>query len=109
VKALRGAAALRNLREQPLWRLLAASKAPVLVALLQSLFLEGDKSLLSSVLHERFSRDIDQLRSAGEDLPQAPQAYIAEWLIQGWLNRRFPPGASEEEYELSADAVLTSP
>src|SRR5436309_5492266 len=105
MKALRGAAALRSLRDQPLWRLLAAKKAPVVVALLQSLFFEADKAIPSSVLHERLGRDIDSLRSSGEDLPQAPRAYVAEWLSQGWLNRRFPPGASEEEYELSADAL----
>jgi hypothetical protein len=105
MKALRGAAALRGLRDQPMWRLLAATKAPVVIALLQALFLDSDKVLPSSVLHERLSRDIDTLRSANEDLPQSPQAYVAEWLSQGWLTRRFPPGAAEEEYELSVDAL----
>ncbi|MBK1688328.1 DUF3375 domain-containing protein [Rubrivivax gelatinosus] len=105
MKALRAAAALRNLREQPLWRLLAAIRAPVVLALLQSLFGDTDKSLPSSVVLERVARDIDALRSSGEDLPQAPQAYIAEWLVQGWLTRRFPAGAPEEEYELSAEAL----
>lgn len=105
MKALRGAAALRNLREQPLWKLLAAHKAPVVIALLQSLFMDADKALPSSVLLERLARDVDALRSTGEDLPQAPQAYVAEWLNQGWLTRRFPAGAHEEEYELSAEAL----
>lgn len=105
MKALRGAAALRNLREQPLWKLLAATKAPVVIALLQSLFVDADKALPSSVLLERLARDVDALRSTGEDLPQAPQAYVAEWLNQGWLTRRFPAGAPEEEYELSAEAL----
>jgi len=105
VKALRAAAALRNLREQPLWRLLAATKAPVVIALLQSLFMDAEKALPSSVLHERLARDIDALRATGEDLPQAPQAYVSEWLGQGWLTRRFPAGAPEEEYELSAEAL----
>lgn len=105
MKALRGTAALRNLREQPLWRLLAATKAPVVIALLQSLFLDTDKALPSSVLHERLGRDIDALRSTGEGIPQTPQVYVTEWLNQGWLIRRFPSGASEEEYELSAEAL----
>jgi Protein of unknown function (DUF3375) len=105
MKALRGAAALRNLRERPLWKLLAATKAPVVIALLQSLFMEADKALPGSVLLERLARDVDALRSTGEDLPQAPQAYVAEWLNQGWLTRRFPTGALEEEYELSAEAL----
>ena len=105
MKALRGAAALRNLRDQPLWKLLAAHQAPVVVALLQSLFVDGDKALPGSVLHERLARDVDTLRAAGENLPQVAPAYVADWLTQGWLTRRFPPGASEEAYELSADAL----
>lgn len=105
MKALRAAAALRNLREQPLWRLLAATKAPVVIALLQSLFMDAEKALPSSVLHERLARDIDALRATGEDLPQAPQAYVSEWLGQGWLTRRFPAGAPEEEYEPSVEAL----
>ncbi|MEJ5029902.1 DUF3375 domain-containing protein [Comamonas sp. MYb69] len=105
MKALRGTAALRNLREQPLWRLLAANKAPVVIGLLQSLFVESEQTLPSSVLHERLARDIEALRAVGEELPQTPQAYVAEWLSQGWLTRRFPAGASEEEYELSVDAL----
>ncbi|RCW69215.1 DUF3375 domain-containing protein [Pseudorhodoferax soli] len=105
MKALRGAAALRNLREQPLWKLLAATKAPAVIALLHSLFMEADKALPNSVLIERLTRDLDALRATGEDLPQLPQAYVAEWLNQGWLTRRFPTGAAEEDYELTAEAL----
>ncbi len=105
MKTIRIVAALRNLREQPLWRLFAATKAPATVALLQNLLLDNDRILPSSVLHERLARELDQLKVAGEDLPETPQQYIAQWLSQGWLTRRFLEGASEEEYELSADAV----
>jgi hypothetical protein len=56
MKVLRAAAALRSLREQPLWRLLAATKAPVVVALLQWLYEDNVKSLPGSVLMERLSR-----------------------------------------------------
>ena len=105
MRSLRGTAALRNLRSQPLWKLLAADNAPIYVALLRSLLLESDTTLPSSVLLERLKVDIDQLQSTGETLALAPQAYVAEWLAQGWLTRRFPAGASEEEYELSADGL----
>lgn len=105
MKVLSGAAALETLRRQPLWMLLAADKAPLVVALLHSRFLEEERTLPNSVLHERLTRDIDQLRSAGQDMAQTPQAYVAHWLDQGWLVRRSPAGASEEEYELSADAA----
>jgi len=96
---------LRTLRERPLWRLLAADKAPAVLALLQSLLLKQEKTLPGSVLAERLTHEIDLLRAAGVDLPQTPQQYIADWLVQGWLTRRLPAGASEEMFDLSADAV----
>ena len=105
MKALRGVATLRNLRDQPLWRLMGATKAPVVIALLQSIFAGGEKAVPSSVVHERLARDIESLRDAGEDLPQTARAYVAEWLSEGWLTRRFPAGAAEEEYELSAETL----
>src|SRR6267143_7232050 len=105
LKTLRTAAALRSLRAQSLWRLLAADKAPAILALLQTLLLDNEKVLSSSVLKERLTREIEQLRASGEELPQTAQGYIADWLAQGWLTRRFPVGASEEEYELTTDAV----
>jgi hypothetical protein len=75
------------------------------MAMLQSLFLDDDKTLSSSVLHERLTRDLEALRGHGQVLPQAAQGYVADWLAQGWLTRRFPAGASEEEYELTAEAA----
>lgn len=105
MKAQQAVASLRNLRERPLWVLLAAHQAPVVVGVLQALLLTADKALPSSVLHERLSRDLELLRADGEDLPQSAQAYLADWLSQGWLSRRFPAGAAEEEYELTTDAA----
>lgn len=105
MKTVRAAAALHHLREQPLWRLLAAAKAPETVALLQNLLLSNDRIIPGSVLQERLARELDQLKAVGADLPETPRQYIAQWLSQGWLTRRFPAGASEEEYELSADAA----
>ncbi|MBU8900724.1 DUF3375 domain-containing protein [Corallococcus sp. M34] len=88
-----------------MWRLLAGLNAPVVIALLQELLLEGEKIMASSVLVERLARALVELRAAGEDLPQTAQAYIADWLEQGFLIRRLPAGASEEQYELSSDAA----
>jgi hypothetical protein len=38
-------------------------------------------------------------------MPQSAEAYLADWLRSGFVERTFQPGASEEEYELSAPAV----
>lgn len=105
MSTVRTAAALRNLRDQPLWQLLAALKAPAVVAALRTLLMDDDKVLPGSVLQERLSRELELLRGAGEDLPQTAQSYLADWLRQGWLTRRLPAGAKEETYELSAEAA----
>jgi hypothetical protein len=102
---MRPLAVLQQLREQPLWRLLAADNAPTYVSLMQSLFFDTQKTLPASALHERLARSLEYLRAGGEHLPQTAQAYVAEWLRQGWLTRRLPAGANEEEYELSVEAA----
>ncbi len=98
-------ASYRRLRAQALWRLLAADSAPAVLALLQAHLLEEKRALPASVLFDRMERDLETLRSQGEDLPQSAQAYVASWLAAGYLVRRFPAGASEEEYELTAAAA----
>ena len=93
------------MRTQPLWRLLASANGPIVIGLLQSHLYESDRSLPASIMHERIGRDLETLRSQGENLPQTAQAYIANWLADGFLERRFPPGVTEEEYELSTATV----
>ncbi len=95
----------RRLREQPAWKLLAATQAPVTMALLQVLLLEGDRQLPASLLHERLERELEDLRDRGFDVPRTAKAYVADWLAAGWLERRFPEGSSEEQYELTAAAI----
>jgi hypothetical protein len=102
---LNQAAAYRRLRDEPLWRLLAADSGPIVIALLQNTLMEGHRKLSASILYERLERDMEQLRALGELLPQTAQGYVADWLARGWLIRRFPAGAAEEEYELSAPAA----
>jgi hypothetical protein len=105
MNAARIAASLRLLRDQPQWQLLAANKAAPVLSVLRAALYEGDSVLPGSVLTERVDRELDALRESGEDLPQTAQAYLADWLRQGWLLRRLPEAASEETYELSADAA----
>lgn len=107
MKALRASAAFFALRSKPLWRLLAADKAPLIMGLLQSLLLDQEKTLSSSVFHERLARELELFRGQGYDLPQTAQGYAADWIAEGWLSRRFPSGASEEEFELTAEAAAS--
>ena len=105
MKADRVISAYSRMRKQPLWRLLASDNGPFVIGLLQSHLYENERSLPASIMHERIGRDLETLRSQGGDFPQTAQAYVANWLSEGFLERRYPPGASEEEYELSTAAI----
>ncbi len=105
MKADRHIATYRRMRNQPLWRLLASGNGPTVIGLLQSHLYEQERSLPASILFERLTRDLEELRAQGDDFPQTAQAYVANWLSDGYLERRFPPGATEEEYELSTATV----
>jgi hypothetical protein len=105
MSSVKSIAQLRQLREQPLWKLLASHNAPVVVGVLQALLMSDDKALPASALHERVNQELKLLKQAGEDMAQTAQAYIAGWLTEKWLERRLPAGATEEVYELSPDSV----
>jgi len=104
-KTAKTIATYRRLRDQSLWRLLASDTGPAVLGLLQTHLYEGERSLPASIFHERLDRDLEDLQAQGEELSRAAQAYVADWLAAGYLERRFPPGAREEEYELSAAAA----
>jgi hypothetical protein len=105
MKADKAIATYRRMRAQPLWRLLASDHGPTVIGLLQTHLYEGERSLPASLFHERIARDLEELRAQGEDFPQTSQAYVANWLADGYLERRFPVGAAEEEYELSTASM----
>lgn len=100
-------ATYRRLREEALWRLLAADHAPEITGLLQTLLMDGERTLSASVLFERLQHHLDAINASDlpRELPRTAQAYVADWLAKGFLERRLPEGASEEEYELSAQAA----
>lgn len=105
MKAIKLIAKYSQLREQPLWKLLAADHGPAVIGLLQAHLYESERRVPASILHERIARELEDLNAHGWDLRQTAQAYVAEWLREGYLERRFPPGADEEEYELSSAAA----
>jgi len=105
VKANRLSATYSRLRQLPIWKLLAADTGPFIIALLQTNLYQEDRSVPASILLERMTRDLQELNLGSDHLPQNARAYISDWLRDGYLERHFPPGALEEDYQLSSAAV----
>lgn len=95
MKADKYIATYRRMRTQPLWRLLASGNGPTVIGLFQSNLYEKERSLPASILFERLTRDLEELRAQGDDFPQTAQAYVAKWLSEGYLERRFPSAAQD--------------
>lgn len=94
-----------RLRREPAWSLLTAQLAPQVLALLQHLLYATERVLPSSVFHERLTTELHELRLQGRDITGSASYYVASWLREGWLERRLPEGAEEEEFELSTAAL----
>lgn len=103
-KLLQSMYRLKELRAQPMWKLLASDDSQSVMAILKMLLGSGDRSLGSSAMHERVARCLEELKSSGDDLKQGAREYIAQWVKNGWLNRRIVGAELEETYELSAAA-----
>lgn len=95
---------LRAERSGRVWRLLASDNAAWVMAVLQSVFGPEDRTVASSALTERVQRALAELQAHGVEIARNAPAYTAEWLAAGWLVRRLPEQASEEVYEISAEA-----
>lgn len=105
MKPLQHATTFERLRGEPAWRLLAAHNAPEIIALLHHLLFDSDRVLPVSVLMLRLNTELTVLRQKGRELSGTAQFYLRDWLNEGWLDRRLPEGAAEEEYELSTAAL----
>lgn len=105
MKPLQYASTFDRLRGEPAWRLLTATLAPEVLALLQHLLNDTDRVLPGSVLTERLATELSLMRAKGHELPGAAAYYVRDWLKEGWLERHLPEDAGEEQYELSTAAL----
>jgi hypothetical protein len=67
-------ATFKRLRDQALWKLLAADTAPILLALLQRHFIDGENRIPQSILYERLQQDLES--------PSARVTEAADWSIR---------------------------
>jgi hypothetical protein len=95
------------LRERdPGWKLLRADTAPMAIAFLHRVFIEGN---LRSVPEERLAELLDdELYALNERLgerkyPKPPKAYLDDWshADRRWLRKFYPEGGDQPHVELS--------
>lgn len=99
-------ALLENQRSRPLWRLLGADLSTIWIAMLHTHLYAKERVIPSSILHERVAADLTGIRARSVyDLPGEAREYISMWVREGWVERRLPTDATEEEYELSTAAI----
>lgn len=88
-----------------MWMLLASRQSELVLALLQGLFPEASTKLGWSALREKLGTELDALQARGEEIEKTAQEFVQEWIQGKWLSRSYPEGATEEVYELTADAL----
>lgn len=86
------------------WRLLSATKAPAVLAIVQSVFPAGDRRLERSELVARVSTHLDLLHDDEEQRTTAAD-YVDGWVREGYLTRRDDPNTVETTFEPSPATV----
>src|SRR5690625_74488 len=83
------------------WSLLRAQNAHVVLAILEERLAGDQRRVPAPELFEQVTEDLEELRSAGFELPRTAQDYIADWRRAGIVIRRPSTDAREETLELS--------
>ena len=95
--------AYEQLRRLSTWRLLSATKAPAVLAILQAVFPAGERRLPRSELvarvetHRALLADEGQVRTAAD--------YVDGWVREGYLTRRDDPQRTETTFEPSPATI----
>ncbi len=103
MKVSRRYAEYAELRKSPVWSLLAADKAPIVISLLESHFPQGER-VPESVAVSGLQEDLNELSMEGLILEKIAKAYLLEWVQKGYLERTLYTGDAEECYEISTQA-----
>ena len=109
--------AYEQLRRASTWRLLAATKAPAVLAILQATFPAGDRRLPRSELIARVGAHLPLLHDDGPEDAAGPEAegearggrtaaeYVDGWVREGYLTRRDDPQRTETTFEPSPATI----
>ena len=114
--------AYEQLRRASTWRLLAATKAPAVLAILQATFPAGDRRLPRSELVARVGAHLALLHDEQDDAPtegadgdtgadgearggRSAAEYVDAWVREGYLTRRDDPQHTETTFEPSPATI----
>ena len=113
--------AYEQLRRASTWRLLAATKAPAVLAILQATFPGGDRRLPRSELIARVSAHLALLRDEQDEREESLDGfdggegevrsgrtaaeYVDGWVREGYLTRRDDPQHTETTFEPSPATI----
>ncbi|PWH07004.1 DUF3375 domain-containing protein [Brachybacterium endophyticum] len=95
--------AYEQLRRLSTWRLLSATKAPAVLAILQSVFPGGSRRLGRSDLVARVETHLELLHEDGQGRT-APE-YVDQWVREGYVTRRDDPQHLETMFEPSPATI----
>lgn len=104
MRTLRAYETNARLRKGRVWSLLAADKAPTMLALLETLFLQDERELAASVFESRLTRELEYLEGTDGQMGRSAAQLMADWLSKGWIVRYLPKGSREEVFSLTSDA-----
>ena len=96
--------AYEQLRRMSTWRLLAATKAPAVLSILQAVFPAGDRRLPRSELVARVGSHLGLLRDE-ETSTRTAAEYVDDWVREGYLTRRDDPQRAETTFEPSPATI----
>lgn len=102
-----------QLRRLSTWRLLAATKAPAVLAILQSVFPAGDRRLPRSELVARVGTHLALLHNEEQEpstsstsrIGRSAAEYVDGWVREGYLTRRDDPTQTETTFEPSPATI----
>lgn len=98
-------ALFEQLRHESTWRLLAATKAPAVLAIVQTVFPPKERRLPRSELLARVAVHLELLLDEGRETQMTAGDYADTWVREGWLVRRDDPDRVETTYEPSPAAL----
>ncbi|WP_231928168.1 DUF3375 domain-containing protein [Devriesea agamarum] len=94
-----------QLRRLSTWRLLAGTKAPAVLAILQAIFPAGHRRLPRSDMHARVEAHLELLRDEGREQTKSAAEYCEDWVREGYVTRRDDPNRVETMFEPSAATI----